>query len=804
MLIPSDTSSGRILRALFSYNPTMEKPLRILVVVNLPWDPRLGAVRVWTELSEQWKKAGQTVEKFCLSDAFPKPTNSRGLSALRQVLFPYRAARYVQGNADRFDVIDCLIGTLPFSKKKLGFNGLLVGRSVGLYRSYEHFVRSTRERWPDQPRGKFLGRFFYRFTVGHLRKNSDRALRHCDLINLPNEEEIQFLQATPARDKPIIVQPYGLNERNRAALTGAILPAEERLKRKEICFIGMWGLRKGARDWTEIIRHVRSVIPDAQFTFLGTMTDEATVLKDLHLSGRDGVRCVATYNPEELPALLAPYAVGLFPSYIEGFGIAVLEQLACGIPTIAYNVPGPRQIFGANQTKLLTPAGDAKAMADRALEILGMSATDYSVLSTQCRSIAGQFRWEEIAADTLQQYRVAISNLSRIIFTQPFGVASPIGGARILRSLLEDSPIPHLCICTSPGAPTVRYHDEVHIPTRPSFGRIERTRFNSLPHALAPLFRRRFVKNLELACLQAHARALHAIAHGGLDFYHAYRLSKKLRIPFFLQVHDDMAYTGAGRAPQGAISTCLAETWREADVRFVISNELGQEYNRRYGTREFVVVTDGLDRVAPVPRPAPSQLRIYFMGLFHLEYERNVEALIEALQLLSSEPGVAQTYSITLRCHDLRPALRKKSRLVRVLPFGSDAELQDDFATADLLYLPLPFGEQHRALGAYSLSTKMVTYLGTGIPILYHGPVGTAAHILLSKHRAAALVTSLDAKEIARSLIDLLHGNMGPMFAANALELAAASFLRKEQEEKFWSKIVSCLSKVGESQLAAV
>src|ERR1700737_5233740 len=163
----------------------------------------------------------------------------------------------------------------------------------------------------------------------------------------------------------------------------------------------MWGLRKGARDWTEIIRHVRSVILDAQFTFLGTMTDEATVLKDLRLSGSDGVRCVATYNPEEPPRLLAPCVVGLFPSYIEGFGIAVLEQLACGIPTVAYDVPGPRQIFGANQTKLLTPAGDTKAMADRALEILGMSATDYSVLSTHGRSIAGQFRWEEIAADTL-------------------------------------------------------------------------------------------------------------------------------------------------------------------------------------------------------------------------------------------------------------------------------------------------------------------------------------------------------------------------------------------------------------------
>src|SRR2546426_10517731 len=95
----------------------MTSPLRILAIVNLPWDPRLGAARVWIELSEEWRKAGHTVEKFCLTDAFPKPTSSRGLSALRQMIFPSRAAAFVRQNADRFDIIDCLIGTLPFSKE---------------------------------------------------------------------------------------------------------------------------------------------------------------------------------------------------------------------------------------------------------------------------------------------------------------------------------------------------------------------------------------------------------------------------------------------------------------------------------------------------------------------------------------------------------------------------------------------------------------------------------------------------------------------------------------------------------------
>ena len=86
----------------------MDKPLRILGIVHLPWDPRLGAVRVWFELSEQWKKSGHKIDKYCLSDAFPKATRSRALFAWRQAIFPYRAARFVRRNADKFDVVGAM------------------------------------------------------------------------------------------------------------------------------------------------------------------------------------------------------------------------------------------------------------------------------------------------------------------------------------------------------------------------------------------------------------------------------------------------------------------------------------------------------------------------------------------------------------------------------------------------------------------------------------------------------------------------------------------------------------------------
>lgn len=388
----------------------MDKPLRILAVVNLPWDPRLGAARVWFELAEQWRRAGHKIDKYCLTDAFSKPTRSRALSAWRQAVFPYRAARFLRYNAEKFDVIDCLVGTLPFSKRSLRFRGLLVGRSIGLHTAYDQFMRYTRKRWPDQPRGKFVGRILYTFTNWLLNRNADRAVRHCDLFNVPNESEKASLdQDAPATPK--VVLPYGLTETERAAFANAAGSAAERLLRKEICFLGIWSLRKGSRDWPEIIRIILNSLPDARFAFLGTMTDEQTVLRDLQITRRESIRCVTSYDPKELPQLIGTCAAGLFPSYIEGFGLSVIEQLAAGIPTFAYDVPGPRHIF--ENAEFLVSAGDVKTMAERALKILRMSEVEYASFSAKCVEVATRFRWEQIAPETIREYRTALARESR-------------------------------------------------------------------------------------------------------------------------------------------------------------------------------------------------------------------------------------------------------------------------------------------------------------------------------------------------------------------------------------------------------
>jgi glycosyltransferase involved in cell wall biosynthesis len=776
-------------------NPdTLEKqqrPLRILILLNLEWNPRLGAVRVYHELAGQWRAAGHHVEHFSLSEAFPRARGSRAAFATRQILFAYKAKKFVRRNAGRFDVIDALIGSLPMSKKELGFSGLLVARSVGLYRLYDRFEATAPRRWPQRSRGKFLGRVFYRLVHHWLVRASDDAVRHADLINVPNESEAECLRGEVGSELQIMVEPYGLTGERRRELFLAAASASMRLAAKTVSFIGMWAARKGAHDWSNIIARIRERIPEARFRLLGTMVDSSVVGAELKSGAITGLQLVSEYAPEELAQLLSDCAVGVFPSYAEGFGLGVLEQLAAGIPTVSFDVPGPRDVLGATIPELLVPPGDIDALSRAASSLLNLAPAEYEKLSRRCADIAANFDWTIIAGNTIERYRQGLEERRKIVFVQPFSLGfAGGGGARILRALLQQSPIPWHSVCCSPQRPK-RWPMETHLPTRPSWGRIERSRFARFPKMTTRFFASRFQRRLTSFCREIQARAIHAIPHSGIDFAHAHAVAHDLSLPFFISVHDDLAYTAAHEMPSSSYQRAMQEAWLDADARFVISDALGQEYVRRYGEREYQVVTDGLATVN-LPRVKANSFRIYFMGLFHIGYEANFRAFLQGLRIFEEQHAQLQV-NVTCRCAHIRPHVWKDVKPVKILPYADEAQVQEDMKTADFLYMPMVFGREHENFARFSVSTKMVTYIGSGIPILYHGPTNSAAFDLLHRHQAAIFLTSLDAGEIATQLSNLTETDR-MRAVENALALARREFMLTDQTQKFWGTICRRLS----------
>ena len=381
--------------------------MRILTIIDLPCDARLGAARIFMELSQAWEAAGHEVSHYCLDDAFPAATASPPLSAWRRLRFPGRAAAFVKKNTARFDVVDCLVGVLPVAKHRLNFTGLFVARSIGSHRLYRSFEEMARKRWPNQPRGKLSGRIFYTIFQRQLFRNSEKTLQYCDLVNLPNEYELECLSSK----KPAIVQPYGLTEEWRRKLVEAAASPETRLLRQEVSFIGMWSTRKGARDWNQTIQRVRAVVPAARFKFLGTLTDNERVWRDLNIPPCDWIEIVPEYQPDELPKLLSDSTVGAFPSYAEGFGLGLLEQLAAGIPTVSYDAPGPRFILQGRLSDLLVPIGNVEQLSAALIQFLSVDLASYRKLIERCKEVTGRFLWSTIAKETARLYETHLARV---------------------------------------------------------------------------------------------------------------------------------------------------------------------------------------------------------------------------------------------------------------------------------------------------------------------------------------------------------------------------------------------------------
>ena len=519
------------------------------------------------------------------------------------------------------------------------------------------------------------------------------------------------------------------------------------------------------------------------------MLDAAAIQAELGAASEE-IEFISEYQPEELPQLLRDCTVGAFPSYVEGFGLAVIEQLAAGLPTIAYDTAGPRDILKSDLPELLVASGDVEAFADQLIRILRLDQDRYRELSARSVATAARFSWATIARDTIAAYRTQSKTDTRpIVLLQPFSLGSAGGGARILRGLVERAPFAWRSICSSPDQQRP-WRNEIYLRSRPSWGRIEHSRFAALPKASMKLFARRFRARLKTRCLQLRARAIHAIPHAGCDFAEAQAVARELSLPFFISVHDDLAYTAA---VSSRTDTAMRAAWEEADARFVISDGLGEEYCRRYGTRPFQIVTDGLTSLNPVRADlAAPQLRIYFMGLFHMAYERNLRALLDGIAVFErAHPEIS--VSLIFRCEHIRPLVFQALKHVTILPFADEAQVQRDLASADLLYLPIPFGEEHKSFARYSLSTKMVTYLGSGVPILYHGPAGSAAFELLSENSAAFLSTSLEPAQIAEVIASTPRRME---VAANALALAQRQFMLADQVQKFWGAISQALHPV--------
>jgi glycosyltransferase involved in cell wall biosynthesis len=109
---------------------------------------------------------------------------------------------------------------------------------------------------------------------------------------------------------------------------------------------------------------------------------------------------------EDKPAIIAGAKVFVLPSFWEGFGIDVLEAMACGVPVIISKV-GSLPEVGGKAAIYINPE-NTKSIAEGIGKVLLMGKKEYNKVVEAGLAQVNKFSWEKAARETLRILESAV------------------------------------------------------------------------------------------------------------------------------------------------------------------------------------------------------------------------------------------------------------------------------------------------------------------------------------------------------------------------------------------------------------
>ena len=217
-----------------------------------------------------------------------------------------------------------------------------------------------------------------------------------DIITDSQSVKVDLMNLTTIKDKRIHVVPLAYDtavhypERNVAELKRLGIDCPY------ILYLGVLDFRKGIVNILDAFEMIKPKFPDLKLVLAGDLNPFVTSiperLKDYKYI--DDVIRTGFVSDEQKRFLLSSAEVFLFPSEYEGFGIPVLEAMACGSPVITTNVSSLPEV-GGDAALYVTPK-QPEELAAAITRVLD-SPSVRGLLVQKGFAQAKQFSWSKTA-----------------------------------------------------------------------------------------------------------------------------------------------------------------------------------------------------------------------------------------------------------------------------------------------------------------------------------------------------------------------------------------------------------------------
>lgn len=208
-----------------------------------------------------------------------------------------------------------------------------------------------------------------------------RATYRLPMLKICCAQWLKDLLASEYGDPSAVVVPYGIDHSVFCA------PVREKNERPTVGFMYSLATFKGTDTAIRAIELARQRIPDLRVLAFGEM------IRPLELAVPEYIEFEVQPTPARIVQMYASCDAWLFSSRCEGFGLPILEAMACRTPVIGTPTGVAPEAIGEGGG-LLTPMEDPQAMADAIVTVCGMEPDPWRRLSDAAVATAARFQWD--------------------------------------------------------------------------------------------------------------------------------------------------------------------------------------------------------------------------------------------------------------------------------------------------------------------------------------------------------------------------------------------------------------------------
>lgn len=188
----------------------------------------------------------------------------------------------------------------------------------------------------------------------------DQEFNLADYILVPSEAAKRSLIKHKVPEDKVLVNAYGVD-------VSEFYPIEKTDDVFRVVQVGQASQRKGI--YTSIEAFVNADIKNSELIFIGQSSYDQDVVNRLAAHRIDSISFLPPIPQRELVNVYGQASIMLMPSLADGFGLVVLQALACGCPVFASENVGASEYITNGKNGFVFKVRDTDALASHMLEV---------------------------------------------------------------------------------------------------------------------------------------------------------------------------------------------------------------------------------------------------------------------------------------------------------------------------------------------------------------------------------------------------------------------------------------------------